>query len=465
METITLGQIVDAVGGVLLGGFDDLSAAVSAVDTDSRNMRPGSLFVPLEGERFDGHAFIPAALEAGAVGCLTARQPERLRPDKFYVKVESARKALGDLARWYKSRFDIPFVCVTGSVGKTTTKDMAAAVLGEKYRVLKTAGNFNNDIGLPLTLFRLERDTEICVLEMGMNHAGEIEYLSGIAQPDAALITNVGDAHIENLGSREGIFRAKCEIFSHMKPGGLAILNGDDERLSALRGSLPFETVLVGTGAGLDYTASQPGGDGETYFSCRVDTPRQSFSARTSTLGRHMVYPILMAAALGERFGLTAEEIARGVERFRPTGMRMKVRRCGDGALLLEDAYNANPQSMQAAAAVLGEMKDRRRVAVVGDMLELGEESPRFHREVGACFAREGAQQLIAIGPLARHIAEGAREAGLADVSHFDELDEALPAVRGACRPGTAVLIKASHAMGFEKIAEALTAGREEGTG
>lgn len=464
METITLGQIVDAVGGVLMGDFGDLSAAVTAVDTDSRKMRPGSLFIPLEGERFDGHAFIPAALDAGAAGCLTAREPEQYRPGKFYVKVESARKALGDLARWYRNRFDIPFVCVTGSVGKTTTKDMAAAVLEEKYRVLKTAGNFNNDVGLPLTLFRLERDTELCVLEMGMNHAGEIEYLSSIAQPDVALITNVGDSHIENLGSREGIFRAKCEIFSHMKPDGLAILNGDDELLSALWGKLPFETALAGTGAGLDYTASRLGGDGETYFSCQVDTPRQTFSARTSALGGHMAYPILMAAALGERFGLTAREIARGIERFRPTGMRMKVSRCGNDVMLLEDAYNANPQSMQAAAAVLGGMKDRRRVAVVGDMLELGEESPRFHREVGERFVREGAQQLIAIGALARYIAEGARAAGLEAVSHFDELEQALSAVRDACRPGSAVLIKASHAMHFEKIVDDLN-GRGGGAG
>ena len=231
MEAITLRQLLEAVGGTLMGEYADLDTVITAVDTDSRKMQGGSLFIPLEGERFDGHSFIESAMEGGAVGCVFSRSRDSYRPDKFYVKVRSTQRALRDLAKWYKKQFDIPFVAITGSVGKTTTKDMVAAVLGEKYSVLKTDGNFNNNIGLPLTLLRLEKGHELCVLEMGMNHAGEIEYLSDIAEPDVALITNVGDSHIENLGSREGIFHAKCEIFSHMKAGSLAVLNGDDEWL------------------------------------------------------------------------------------------------------------------------------------------------------------------------------------------------------------------------------------------
>lgn len=458
MEPITLRQLIDAVGGTLLGEFNDLDAVITAVDTDSRKMHPGSLFIPLEGERFDGHAFIVSALEQGAVGCLTARARDSYEPDKFYVKVRSTQRALRDLARWYKNRFAIPFVCITGSVGKTTTKDMVAAVLGEKFRVLKTDGNFNNDVGLPLTLLRLERSHEICVLEMGMNHAGEIEYLSEIVEPDVALITNVGDSHIENLGSREGILKAKCEIFSHMKPDGRVILNGDDVLLSALRGALPFSTCFVGTEAGLEYRADQVQTDGETHLTCRVTTPGETFELCIPALGAHMIYPVLMAAAVGELYGMRGEEIARGVQNFLPTKMRMNVLRLPGDVVVLNDAYNANPQSMRAAAAVLGDAKDRRKVAVVGDMLELGDGSAMFHRAVGASFAELGADCLIAVGNLARYIAEGAKEAGMQEVHCFDEQAAALPAIRRELQPGTTILVKASRAMQFERIVEDLTA-------
>ncbi len=458
MEPITLRQILEAVDGTLLGEFSDLDAAVTAVETDSRDIHPGSLFIPLEGERFDGHAFIPAALAAGAAGCLTARARDSYEPGKFYVKVRSTQRALRDLARWYKKQFDIPFVCITGSVGKTTTKDMVAAVLREKFRVHKTNGNFNNNIGLPLTLLRLAKEDEICVLEMGMNHAGEIEYLSEIVEPDVALITNIGDSHIENLGSREGIFHAKCEIFSHMDPGGTVILNGDDEWLATLKGKLPFSTLFVGRGEGLDYRATQVDSDGESHLTCQVTTPRQSFSLCIPALGAHMVYPALMAAAVGELFGMTGEEIARGVENFLPTKMRMNVLRLSGDVVVLNDAYNANPQSMRAAAAVLGDARGRRKVAIVGDMLELGPSSDLFHRAVGGSFAELGTDCLIAVGDLARYLAEGAREAGLGEVYHFDSQEQAMPTILSQLQPGTTILVKASRMMAFERIVEALTA-------
>ena len=235
MEAITLGHLLEAVNGTLLGGLLNLETPILRVETDSRTIHPGSLFIPLVGERFDGHAYIGSALEGGAVGCLTARERESYREDKFYVKVASTQRALRDLAAWYKARFDIPFVAVTGSVGKTTAKDMIAAVLGTKYRVLKTEGNFNNNVGLPLTLLRLDRSCEICVLEMGMDRFEEIDYLADIVRPDVGIITNIGDAHIERLGSRENIFKAKCELLPHIKPDGLVILNGDDALLSTLR--------------------------------------------------------------------------------------------------------------------------------------------------------------------------------------------------------------------------------------
>ena len=334
--------------------FSDLDLTVKHVFTDSRNPDPGALFIPLVGERFDGHAFLNEALEGGAAGCFTQRERESYLPGKFYIKVGSTQKALRDLARHYKQKFRIPFVAVTGSVGKTTTKDMVAAVLGERFKVLKTEGNFNNEVGLPLTLLRLNSNHEICVVEMGMNHFGEIEYLSSIVEPDVAVITNIGDSHIENLGSRENILKAKCEIFSHMDPKkGYVILNGDDPLLEPLRASLPFQSVLVGTAEGLDYRATGVESDGEKSVRCHVRTPRSGFDVEIPALGNHMLYPTLTAAAVAEHFGMTGGEIARGVLRFAPTKMRMNILKRGDEITILNDAYNANPQSMRAAVEFL----------------------------------------------------------------------------------------------------------------
>ena len=328
MQALTLRQLLEAVNGTLLGDFDDLDAQAVQVSTDSRNITPGCLFIPLEGERFDGHSFIQAALEAGAAGCLTARERESYLPGRFYIKVRSTQRALWELARYYKKLFPIPFIAVTGSVGKTTTKDMTAAVLGARFCVHKTEGNFNNDIGVPLTLLRLEAQHEVCVVELGMDHAGEIDNLARLVEPDMALITNIGDAHIENLGSRENIFKAKCEIFPHLKRDGLAVLNGDDPLLASLEGTLAQRTVFVGEGEGLDYTARDLSSDGAGHLFCRVKTPRSQFEANIPALGSHMIYPTLMAAAVAEALGMAPDEIIRGIGAFLPTKMRMNIVRC-----------------------------------------------------------------------------------------------------------------------------------------
>ena len=458
MEALTLRQLLEAVNGTLLGDFADLDAAAAGVSTDSRQIGPDCLFIPLEGERFDGHSFINSALEAGAAGCLTARERESYLPGKFYIKVRSTQRALWELARYYRKLFPIPFIAVTGSVGKTTTKDMVAAVLGAKFRVHKTEGNFNNDIGVPLTLLKLEKGHEVCVVELGMDHAGEIDDLGRLVEPDMALITNIGDAHIENLGSRENIFKAKCEIFPHLKRDGLAVLNGDDPLLATLRGTLAQPTVFVGSGEGLDYTARDLSNHGSGHLSCRIRTPRSQFQADIPALGKHMIYPTLMAAAVGEALGMAPDEIIRGIGAFLPTKMRMNIIRCKGDVVILNDAYNANPQSMRAAAAVLGDAQGRRRVAVVGDMKELGSGSEQFHRAVGGYFAQSGADRLIAIGGLARFIAEGAKAAGLEQADYFPTLDAAKNALLRELRAGVTILVKASRSMAFEKIVDFLLA-------
>ena len=458
MQALTLRQLLEAVNGTLLGDFDDLDAQAVQVSTDSRNITPGCLFIPLEGERFDGHSFIQAALEAGAAGCLTARERESYLPGRFYIKVRSTQRALWELARYYKKLFPIPFIAVTGSVGKTTTKDMTAAVLGARFCVHKTEGNFNNDIGVPLTLLRLEAQHEVCVVELGMDHAGEIDNLARLVEPDMALITNIGDAHIENLGSRENIFKAKCEIFPHLKRDGLAVLNGDDPLLASLEGTLAQRTVFVGEGEGLDYTARDLSSDGAGHLFCRVKTPRSQFEANIPALGSHMIYPTLMAAAVAEALGMAPDEIIRGIGAFLPTKMRMNIVRCKGDIVILNDAYNANPQSMRAAAAVLGDAQGRRKVAVVGDMKELGPGSEQFHRAVGGYFAQAGADRLIAVGDLARFMAEGAKAAGLSQSDYFSTLDAAKNALSRELRAGATILVKASRSMAFEKIVDYLLA-------
>ena len=457
MEPMTIREILEAVDGKLLGEFSDLDLTVKHVFTDSRNPDPGALFIPLVGERFDGHAFLNEALEGGAAGCFTQREWESYLPGKFYIKVGSTQKALRDLARHYKQKFRIPFVAVTGSVGKTTTKDMVAAVLGERFKVLKTEGNFNNEVGLPLTLLRLNSNHEICVVEMGMNHFGEIEYLSSIVEPDVAVITNIGDSHIENLGSRENILKAKCEIFSHMDPKkGYVILNGDDPLLEPLRASLPFQSVLVGTAEGLDYRATGVESDGEKSVRCHVRTPRSGFDVEIPALGNHMLYPTLTAAAVAEHFGMTGGEIARGVLRFAPTKMRMNILKRGDEITILNDAYNANPQSMRAAVEVLSKSGGDYKIAVLGDMFELGPFAPTLHAGVGAYLGKAGIDCLVAVGELARHIYDAAKDAMVPQVYWCETKEEAKPILAELVKPNSTILVKASRGMAFEELVDDL---------
>ncbi len=456
MEPITLQEILEAVDGKLMGEVKDLSLTVEKVDTDSRNIHPGAMFLPLEGERFDGHAFINDALEAGAAGCLFSRERTGYLPGKFYIKVASTQRALRDLARWYKSRFSIPFIGVTGSVGKTTTKDMIAAVLGEHYKVLKTEGNFNNEIGLPLTLLRLNNTHEICVLEMGMDHFGEIDYLSGIVEPDVGVITNIGDAHIENLGSRENILKAKSEIFNHLKKDGLAVLNGDDELLTTLKGQHDVATVWCGRGDCCEYRASDIDSDGESLIRCKMDTPRNHCSVEIPALGEHMIYPTLTASAVGEHFGLSQEEIVRGILHFAPTKMRMNILRRADGITILNDTYNANPQSMRAAVEVLATGKAKTKIAVLGDMLELGMLAPMLHAGIGECVARGGIDYLVCAGELAKHIADAAEAAGMTEVYWRPNKKEALTVLEQIVKPDCTILVKASRGMAFEEFVEFL---------
>lgn len=448
MSPCTVAALCAAVGGKLLSG--DSAAVVTGVTTDSRAASDGQLFIPLTGERFDGHAYIDGALSAGAAGCLTARVPETMQPGKFYIQVADTRLALKALAAWYRSRFTLPVVQITGSAGKTTTKEMVAAVLSRRYDTLKTQANFNNDIGTPLTLLGLAPQHQAAVIETGMNHFGEIRYLGEMVRPDIAVITNVGDAHIENLGNtRQGILQAKCEIFENLAPDGIAVLNGDDPLLDTV--TLPQTILRCGRGEGCSVRVTDVDDRGIEGIACTVTTAKASYRLATASPGGFMIYPMAMAATIGEALGLTGEEIAAGVAAYVPTGSRMHIIRLPEGRLLIDDCYNANPQAMTEALRLLAVTQTRRRAAVLGDMGELGELTVSAHRAIGALTGELHLDSVIAIGEKARDIASAAPNA-----QWFPSVEDALPAVRAAFTGGTAMLVKASHAMHFENIVKEL---------
>ncbi len=448
MSPCTVAALCAAVGGKLLSG--DSAAVVTGVTTDSRAASDGQLFIPLTGERFDGHAYIDSALSAGAAGCLTARVPETMQPGKFYIQVADTRLALKALAAWYRSRFTLPVVQITGSAGKTTTKEMVAAVLSRRYDTLKTQANFNNDIGTPLTLLGLAPQHQAAVIETGMNHFDEIRYLGEMVRPDIAVITNVGDAHIENLGNtRQGILQAKCEIFENLAPDGIAVLNGDDPLLGTV--TLPQTILRCGRGEGCSVRVTDVDDRGIEGIACTVTTARASYRLTTASPGGFMIYPMAMAAAIGEALGLTGEEITAGVAAYVPTGSRMHIICLPEGRLLIDDCYNANPQAMTEALRLLAVTQTRRRAAVLGDMGELGKLTVSAHRAIGALTGELHLDSVIAIGEKARDIASAAPNA-----QWFPSVEDALPAVRAAFTGGTAMLVKASHAMHFENIVKEL---------
>lgn len=437
-----------AVDGTLLQGSD---ATISSVSTDSRTVTKGQLFIPLVGEKFDGHAYLNAALEKGAEGCLCMHAPDTMLPGKFYIQVADTMLALKALAAWYRDTFAIPVVQVTGSAGKTTTKEMIAAVLSQHYCTLKTEANYNNLVGTPQTLLRLEQHHRAAVIETGLDCFGEIRYMGEMVHPTVAVITNVGDAHIENLGNtRQGTLRAKCEIFENLKPNGLAVLCGDDELLNTL--DLPFATLRCGKSEGCNVRVTDIADRGIEGVDCTVTTEKNSYRLSIPSPGEYMIYSASMATAIGEHLGLSKEEIVAGVASYLPTGSRMRRVRLSDHRIVIDDCYNANPQAMEAALKTLMNTDSKRHVAVLGDMGELGTVSESAHKRVGELTDELGVTAVVAIGPKSAAIAKSAK----GEVYHFNTVEEALPTVKQLLSPDTTMLVKASHSMEFGKIVKEL---------
>lgn len=454
MEQIfNLKKAAEAVGGELLNCNPD--AVVKAVSTDTRKITDGALFVALKGENSDGHAYIRTAVESGAVCCVaerTADIPEGLP----VILTDNTGQALLDLAGAYRREMKIPIVAVTGSVGKTSTRGMIASVLSQKYKTLSTEGNFNNEIGVPLTLFRLTKGHEIAVVEMGMNHFGELSRITAAAKPDTAVITNVGEAHIENLGSREGILKAKLEVLEGLSCDGTVILNGDNDLLWGVNGDLDFETLYCGIeNLKCDIIAENI----KTYSEGSEFTftaEGKEYKAEISVPGVHHIYNALTAILVGMKYNVSFEDILNGIREFAPVGMRqaeIKLKKY----TIIKDCYNANPTSMRAGLEVLSLRSETgRKVACLGDMMELGTISESAHIGVGRLAAEYGVDCLITVGMRARLIAEGAREAGMDDkyIYSFDNNEQLCGALYDILEEGDTVLFKASRSMRLENAAE-----------
>lgn len=457
MINLSINEIIEATGGRLAAGSGE--TAVTGISTDSRKAGPGCLFVPLKGENFDGHDFISAAFANGAAAALAHREVPDF-PGKTLIRVSDTLKALHSLASYYRNRFSIPFVAITGSVGKTSTKEMIASALSARYNVLKNEGNLNNEIGVPLTIFRLDPQHEAAVVEMGMSGFGEIRALTSIVRPQVGIITNIGISHIEKLGSRQNILKAKLELLEGLQPGGLLILNGDDVMLSGVKDLLKVRTVSFGLEEGCDYHAYNIRSRGEMGVDFNIMLGDREYSVHVPAPGVHNVYNALAALAAGKELSVPVHELIKGIAGYNPGNMRLNVIKT-NGLTIINDAYNASPQSVKAAIDVLDEVEAERRIAVLGDMLELGEWSEKAHREVGTYASASKTDLIITVGYAAAYIAEGAAGAGFASdrTVKLKDNEEAIHYLRKVVRQGDAILVKGSRGMEMEEIVNALTSG------
>ena len=454
MKNMTLGNIAAACGGIYHGTEAAKEKTIAEITTDSRKAGKDSLFVAIKGERVDAHKFIPAVFEQGAL-CVISEQ-ELADPAGAYIQVDSSLQAIKDIAEFYRKQLDIKVVGITGSVGKTSTKEMIASVLSEKYRVLKTLGNFNNELGLPLTVFRLREEDEIAVLEMGISHFGEMHRLSKIARPDICVITNIGQCHLEFLGDRDGVLKAKSEIFDYLAPDGTIVLNGDDDKLATLQEVEGIQPVFFGIDSDRTIFATQIHSLGLKGIACRICTGQGDFDVTIPIPGYHMVYNALAGTAVGLSLGMTTEEIKRGIEKLESLSGRFHIIET-DNYTVVDDCYNANPVSMKASLKVLGDALGRK-VAILGDMGELGENEQQLHEEVGVAAGQQGIQMLICVGALSEGMAKAARETNpQMEVIHKQTLEEAISSLPQYLKQGDTILVKASHFMHFEKIVEVLT--------
>jgi UDP-N-acetylmuramoyl-tripeptide--D-alanyl-D-alanine ligase len=465
MLTLSAGRLAEIVGGEVVHGPAD--AMVNGFQIDSRTVTAGCAFVAIAGERVDGHAFVPAALAAGARVAVVSRWDEEMAEavgaaragEAAVVRVGDTEEALRTLAGYHRSRLHCPVVGITGSTGKTTTKDFLAAALATRLRVVATKGNRNNELGVPLTLLDAGADTDVLVVEMGMRGSGQLGVLCEIVRPTLGLVTNIGQTHIEVMGTQDAIVAAKGELVRCVPPSGRVFLNGDDALSRRLEEVSAAPVTWYGTNEDVDVRAHDLEVDGDGRPTVTLTVGEESVTVRLPVPGRHNAYTAAAAAAVAIHLGVPLADVATGLEHVTVTDMRMQVFTAANGVTVINDAYNANPTSMRAAISALADIRTQgRRIAVLGDMAELGSLSELAHFKLGEQVAHSGIEGLVTVGALARRISEGARAAGMesASVRPCSSMQEASEVLDDLLTSGDTVLVKASRTMGLESVVEGI---------
>lgn len=451
MKNMTLENIAKACGGIYVGDEKSKNKEITGVEKDSRLVAEGYLYLPFVGAKVDGHDFIPQVFEKGALCTLSEKDLEH--PDGPYIKVESVAQALKDIAEFYRQQLTCKVIGITGSVGKTSTKEIIASVLEEKFQVLKTEGNYNNEIGMPLTILKIRDYHEIAVIEMGISDFEEMHRLAKVSRPNICVITNIGTCHLENLGDRDGVFRAKTEMFDYAAKDCFVVLNGDDDKLTNIKDVNGNKPVFFGIESDREVMALEYKADGILGTDVKIKYFDQSFETHIPIPGFHMVYNAMAATCIGKYFGMTLGEIDRGIRNLKPIGGRNNIFHV-NGITVIDDCYNANPMSMEASLKVLSQAKGRK-VAVLGDMFELGDNEISLHRKIGNIAAGLKIDLIVCIGELSAYMAEEAKK-GDREVLYYKEKDAFENNITNYVKQGDTVLIKASNGMNFKDIVKVL---------
>ena len=457
MKNMTLEAIAKATGGKAYNIEQVSDATANGVVIDSRQVEDGYIFIAIKGERVDGHSFIEQVYAKGALAVVCEVAPQNC--DKPYIVVESSTEALKAMATYYRETLNIKLIGITGSVGKTSTKEFIASVLSQKYNVLKTEGNFNNEIGLPLTILRIREEHQIAVIEMGISHFGDMKPLGEIAKPDICVITNIGYCHLEYLIDRDGVLKEKTDMFNYANPDAEYVLNGDDDKLAAVlnvKGKTPVFVSVMDKNRPI-YVKNMKTSDIEGTV-CDISLYGEEFEINVPLPGIHMVSNALVACAVGKLCGVLTEQMQQGIEKLKPVGGRVNIIK-SDKYTIIDDCYNANPVSMKASIDVL-KYAHTRKVAVLGDMFELGQNEVRLHGEVGEYLSKTDTSidVLVTVGNLSKNIEIEAVKAGYTGLCvHYDTLEECIENIENNLKNEDTILVKASHGMHLEKIINTLT--------
>ncbi len=449
-KNITVNKIVEICNGKLLSGDENIQ--VKTYSKDTRTLNKGDMYLGIKGEKINGNDYIEQAFINGAIGCITDENVSekiinKYKKEKVIIKVENTIKAIQELAKYKRSLYNIPVIAVTGSVGKTSTKDIIANVLGQKYKVLKTEGNMNNHIGLPMTLLKLKDHTAV-VVEMGMNHFGEISLLTNIAKPTGCVITNIGTSHIGNLGSRENILKAKLEILEGLDKNGFVLINNDNDLLHEwAKKEKRYKIYTYGLENNSTYMAKKI-----TILENSSEFEINGIKGNVPIGGIHFVYNSVCAFAIGDILNVEKEKIIKGISEFKLTAKRMDIEIIKNKIKVINDSYNASYDSMKAALEVVNNTSAQRKIAILGDMLELGEYAKELHEKVGEEVVKNKIDILITIGDNAKNIANKAKELKMENVYMFDGIEEAIEYIKKTIKCGDLILLKASNSMNFSKI-------------